>query len=121
MTLAERRCRFTQFVGKLLTFADVRGITCAIDEVKRSRAAAAANAATGAGIANSLHTVGLAVDLLIFRKLDDGTWQYLNEGTEPEYRELAVYWKSLDSECAWGGDFSRPDPDHYSLATGGVR
>ena len=120
--LVARRVRFTRYLGKLLDFAADEAICVAVDETRRSRAAAQANAASGAGIANSLHTLGLAVDLVIFRPRPDGSWQYLDQGTEPEYATLAVAWKAMDPECAWGGDFiHRPDYDHYSLMTDGVR
>lgn len=60
---------------------------------------------------NSLHFDGLAQDI----DLKDKDGVYL-EGTE-SHAKYGAYWKSLDSLCAWGGDFE--DGNHYSIMDGG--
>src|SRR4051812_37238025 len=98
MTLGEKQRRFTQLVGRLIEFAYSNGYELTFAEAYRTPEQAALNAKSGAGIANSLHTKRLAVDLMLFI---DGVWQ-----TSPDaYRPLGDYWKTLDPECAWGGDF----------------
>ena len=53
----------------------------------------------------SFHEKGLAIDLNLFK---DGV--YLKK-TEDHYI-FGQYWKSLGG--TWGGDFKRPDGNHYS-------
>lgn len=114
MTLSEQRRLFAKNLGELLDFIYARGDACEIEEVKRSRAQADQNAATGAGIPNSLHLIGLAVDLSLFV---GGEFT-----TEIEaYRPIADYWKSLDASNCWGGDFLKRDVDHFSSERAGVR
>lgn len=60
----------------------------------------------------SLHYLGLANDLVLYV---DGVYQ---EKTEA-YKELADQWKTYDTEFCWGGDFSSPDGNHFSIAFGG--
>ena len=62
----------------------------------------------------SLHFQGLAEDILIYK---DGAFL---QDTE-EYRFAGTYWKSLDPEFCWGGDFSKPDGDHFSIGYGGKK
>lgn len=55
----------------------------------------------------SFHYKRLAADLNLFKDR-----RYLIE-TE-DHRFIGDKWKSMDSDCTWGGDFSRPDGNHYS-------
>jgi hypothetical protein len=114
LTLREKRVAFTECVAKLIIFAFTEGYEPALDQVKRTAAEASANAAKGTGIRNSLHLDGLAVDLLLYR---DG--RYLTESAD--YRTLGAYWKSLHPLSRWGGDFSKPDGNHFSLEHDGRR
>lgn len=116
MTLTEQRILFTALLGRLLVWArDTSGILVAGDEWKRGEQQAAYNAQHGCGIINSLHRDGLAVDLLVYREVQ-GALVYCDLGTEPEYKLLGDQWKRLHGLARWGGDFSHPDWDHYSLA-----
>jgi hypothetical protein len=60
----------------------------------------------------SLHYQGLADDLLLFK--DE---EYLK--TTERYRFAGEYWKSLDPDCRWGGDFPQADGNHFSITMGG--
>lgn len=68
-------------------------------------------------VAGSFHYIRLAVDLNLFV---DGE---MMTGDCPEWRAIGAYWKSLDPECTWGGDFkSRTgagDFNHFSLGEKG--
>ena len=114
MTLSQQQQRFLPLLAKLIGFAYENGYTLTAGELYRTPEQAAFNAASGKGISNSLHTQRLAVDLNIFQ-----AGVYLASG--PGYKVLGDYWKTLDPDCAWGGDFHKPDEDHYSLSWGGVR
>lgn len=115
MTLGQKRREFTRHLGLLIGWLYANGYEAQIEEAKRSQAQADANAASGAGIKNSLHIIGLAADLSIFK---DGVFLQTTE----DYRPAGEYWKSLHPENAWGGDFtSRPDADHFSRSNEGVR
>lgn len=115
MTLGEKRREFSRMISELVIWACGEGYECQYEEIKRSQAQAQANAASGAGIANSLHLLGLAGDISIFK---DGQ---LLESVD-DYRPLGEKWKSMHPENAWGGDFtSRPDADHFSRSHNGVR
>lgn len=104
--LRERRELLAECLVKLIVFAHSEGFTVTIEEVKRSKAQAAANAAAGTGIKNSLHLDGLAVDLNLYK---DGKWLSKTE----DHSLLGAYWKALHPLCRWGGDFN--DGNHYSV------
>lgn len=92
-------------------------LTCdellAIGEVQRTPECAALNAKKGTGIANSLHTQRLAVDLNLFVN-----GKYMTD--TKDYLPLGEYWETLGG--TWGGRFkSRPDGNHFSLEHNGVR
>jgi hypothetical protein len=114
MTVSEKRRLLAKLLPRLLDFIYERGDECEINEVVRTQAQAQANAASGAGIANSLHLLGLAVDLLMFV---EGEYSTKLE----DYRAAGEFWKTLDPLCCWGGDFSKPDADHFSITHGGVK
>jgi hypothetical protein len=114
MTLLEQRILFTSLLPNLIQHVATLGLQCVADQVKRTQAEADANAASGAGIKNSLHLLGLAIDLQLYR---NGVWL-----TETEsYRDLGEYWESLHELNRWGGRLDRPDADHFSSERDGVR
>lgn len=114
MTLGEKQRLFTKLVAKLILWSYENGYELTFGETLRTAQQAAENAQTGAGIKRSLHLVRLAVDLNLFR---DGRYRTDSE----DYKALGDYWKSLDPLCRWGGDFSKPDGNHFSLEHEGVR
>ena len=111
-TLGEKQRRFVRLVGKLIEFAYANGFELTFGDAYRSPEQAKANAASGAGIANSLHCERLAIDLNLFK-----LGQYLTDSAA--YKPLGDYWKTLGDDCAWGGDFKRPDGNHFSIRHGG--
>lgn len=116
MTLSEKQRLFMRLLAKFLVWIHEQpGLEVVGGELQRSKAQAEANAASGAGIANSNHLRCLAIDLMLFV---NGVYQ-----TETAaYAALGAYWKSLDPLCRWGGDFKgRPDGDHFSLEHEGVQ
>ena len=113
--LLEKQLKFCLLSAKLILWAHEHGYKVKYGEALRSKEQAIWNATkAGTGIVNSLHTKSLAVDLPLFI---DGEYQIHSEA----YKPLGDYWKSLDPDCCWGGDFSRPDGIHFSLTHEGVR
>ena len=113
MTLGEKQRLFARCVGLLIGWAYKNGYELTFGDAFRSPEQAAANAASGKGISNSLHCKRLAVDLNLFI---DG--KYMTDSAS--YKPLGEYWKTLDPLCRWGGDFKRPDGNHFSITHEGV-
>ena len=107
MTLREKQSRFAQLVARLITYAYAIGYEVTLGDAY----------ATSGHCENSFHYKRLAIDLNLFR---DG--KYLDK-TE-DHLELGLYWKGLDPNCSWGGDFTdsdgtpKPDGNHYSYGEG---
>lgn len=114
MTLSDKQQKFTRLVGLLISWCNARGYGLTFGEAYRTPEQAALNAKTGKGIANSLHRIRLAVDFNLFI---DGKYQT----DSMAYKPLGDYWKKLDPECRWGGDFRKPDGNHFSLENEGVQ
>ncbi len=117
MTLSEKQRLFTKLVGELITWSYANGYELTFGEAQRGKLQAEANAAEGVGIASSNHLRRLAVDLNLFL---NGEYRVDSEA----YKPLGDYWKSLSTsecECAWGGDFHKPDGNHFSVEWNGVR
>lgn len=114
MTLGEKQRKFTSLVGQLIAWAYANGYELTFGEAYRTPEQAALNAQTGAGIVHSLHIIRLAVDLNLFVGGD-------YKSDTDSYKSLGDFWKTLDPDCSWGGDFSKPDGNHFSLQHEGVR
>jgi hypothetical protein len=111
-TLRQKQSRFVRLTGLLIEYAYSQGYELTFGEAYRTPEQAALNAKAGTGIANSLHTQRLAIDLMLFK---DG--RYLTDSAD--YGLLGEYWESLAQDCAWGGRFKRPDGNHFSIRHGG--
>jgi len=113
--LLAAQARFAGYVAKLLEYAATLPDTLVtLGEAWRSPREAAADAAAGCGIADSLHISRLAIDLNVFVREEYQT-------DAAAYKPLGLYWQTLDPNCRWGGDFTKPDPDHFSLSIGDGR
>ena len=115
--LETKQATFSFWVVKLILQAHQMGYDVTLGEAWRSDETAALYAKEGKGIAASNHRLRLAIDLNLFQ---DGE---LLTSTEA-YREFGEWWKA-QSSCGytpcWGGDFSRPDGNHFSFEHNGVR
>lgn len=118
--LADKRKTFTLNLAHLVLWIKARGQDAMLEQVKRTEAEAAANAAAGSGISNSLHTLGLAADVSLFIF---GVYQTGSQA----YAEAGAFWKSLNPLNRWGGDFHdaagkpKPDGNHFSMEHNGVK
>lgn len=112
MTLGQKQEIFSLNLAHLLLYAYSNGYRIRMGEVWRTKEQAQRNAAAGIGISNSLHIDKLAADLNVFK---DGIWLTESE----QLKELGDFWKKLHPDNAWGGDFSKPDGNHFSHSHGG--
>lgn len=99
-------------VAKLVEFAASNGYGLTFGEAYRTPEQASLNAAKGIGIADSLHTLRLAVDFNLFI---GGEYKPDTES----YRPIGEYWESIGG--AWGGRFKKADGNHFSLEYKGRR
>ena len=119
--VGEKQELFSRCLPLLITKAHRLGFEVRLRDLWRSKEEAARLAKTGAGIANSLHCKGLAIDLYIRRPGGRILWS-----TE-SYRKLGFYWESLDKLCYWGGRTNKPgdrlrrDGGHFSITHAGVQ
>lgn len=111
-TLSEFQREFTLKIGRLILWAYEHNFELTFGEAYRTPEQAALNAKAGKGVANSLHTQRLAIDLNLYI---NGEYQSLSEA----HRPLGEYWESIGG--TWGGRFTKPDGNHYSLAYNGVK
>lgn len=140
--LSQLRMDHTECVALLVLEAKRQGYRCSMQEAARSDeqaiinslgqqgrdavarliytafprlAEALVNNGKNNGVVNSVHSVGLAVDLNLFR---DGIYLSSSE----DHAKLGAYWKTLHPLARWGGDFRpRPDGNHYSFEYNGVK
>ncbi|MES4611002.1 MAG: M15 family metallopeptidase [Ewingella sp.] len=112
MTLSQKQQQFTQMVGQLIAWSFANGYALTLGEAYRTPEQAKLNAASGAGIVNSLHIQRLAIDFNLFI---GGVYQTDSKAFLP----LGEYWESLGG--SWGGRFKKPDGNHFSLEHNGVR
>lgn len=112
MTLGQKQRLFAKLLPRLIDYIYGAGYEVSFGEAWRHPEWAKEMARRKLGTTNSLHIERLAIDLNLFR---DG--HYLTR-TE-HHAEFGAFWKSLHPLCRWGGDFSRPDGNHYSIAHGG--
>lgn len=115
--LLQKQFTFTRLVASLIEKAYALGYTLAFEEAWRTPEQAALNAKRGIGITHSLHTERLAIDFNLFK---DGIWLEKSE----DFLELGKYWESLSTpgfNCTWGGRFTRPDGNHFSIEDNGIK
>ena len=121
MTLGEKQRLFTLNIAKLILWAYENDYEFSFSEAYRTPEQAAMNRFKGTGISNSLHTRRLAIDLNLFTDLSiDGDEDIYATDSE-SHKLLGEYWKSLHPLNRWGGDFSKPDGNHYSMEHEGVK
>ena len=116
MKLGRKQEIFTRALALLLQFASFRGFDIRMGQVERSK-----EEAKRLGFDKSLHCSRLAADLNLF---NDGKFLSQSE----DHRTLGEFWESLSGDYegerltfCWGGRFSRPDGNHYSIENKGTK
>ena len=111
MTLGQKQRKFTRMIAQLIEYAYVNGYELTFGDAYRDpRLHGDVGVKKSYSSANSLHKSRLAVDFNLFKN-----GQYLT--TTEAHRPLGEYWESIGG--AWGGRFSLPVGNHYSLEHGG--
>lgn len=117
MTDVEKQNEFVKSLAKFFSWLELEGYQVSLGEAFRPNWVAEIYATQGKGVKNSLHTKRLAIDLNLFI---NGAFLIQKE----DYRKAGTYWESLSApeltHC-WGGNFSIPDSDHFSISDGGVK
>lgn len=107
MTLGQKQRHFTRMIGLLIEYAYTNGYELTFGDAYRDpRLHGDVGVKKSYSSANSLHKSRLAVDFNLFK---DGKYLTTTEAHKP----LGEYWESIGG--AWGGRFSNPDGNHYSL------
>lgn len=106
MSLSELQQLFAATTIALYQRILAEGYKFTYGETWRDPRIAALNAKAGTGIAHSLHTDRLAVDINLFK---NGI--YLPNTSD--HALFGAYWKTLHPLARWGGDFK--DGNHYSF------
>lgn len=113
--LSDLQQEFSSSIKMFLAYLNNHNYGVSFGEAWRPPEMAAIYAAQGKGIACSLHEERLAIDLNIF---DGEKWLE----TKEELLPLGEIWESYSvpgvTHC-WGGRFSEPDSDHFSISYGG--
>lgn len=114
--LFDKQVKFSRLIGKLLEWVYTQpDYAVTFGEAFRTSAQAMLNAKAGTGIKHSLHILRLAIDLQLFIK-------NVYQKDSSAYRKMGDYWKSLDPDCCWGGDFkTNPDGNHFSITHQGIK
>jgi len=111
-SLNRKQARFADCVWRLLRYAFESNQPVIISEAYRTKEQAEIYAAQGKGIKNSVHRKKLAVDLYRYK---GGTISWQQE----DYADLGRFWKTLNPDARWGGDFRNRDSVHFSFEHGG--
>lgn len=111
-TLHQRQVLHVRLVSELIAWAETQGYELTWGGTYRTALQAAANAASGAGIAHSLHMDRLAVDFNLFIGGQLATAE--------QYKPLADYWLTLDPLACAGYYFHSVDADHFGVTYRGT-
>lgn len=105
MTLRQARVKFTALLADLIqVINDTDGYEAALAE---GMDRLTDRDPTSDHMKNSLHNVGLAQDIDLYR---NGVWQDRTE----QHLQFGIVWEKMHPHCRWGGRFS--DGNHYSFA-----
>lgn len=113
MTLRQARCLYTRALATLILRASDYGFDIAFDEVTDR---ITTKDPTTDHMPGSVHELGLAADLLLYR---DGVYLTKTE----DYTSLGELWERMGIELGlplvWGGRFTHPDGNHFSMRWAG--
>ena len=114
-TLQSKQAVFAHLVAQLIYNLNQQGYDVTFGEAYRPPETADLYAKQGRGIAKSLHTKRLAIDLNLFLN-----GKYLTE--TDEYLVAGLMWEGYSTKdivCCWGGRFK--DGNHFSVMHDGIK
>ena len=115
MTLRQLQSEFAALVPRLIDKAIEMGFEVTLgDAFRDERVFGHVGVKLGYGHPRSAHKKRLAIDLNLFK---DG--MYL--GTTEAHRALGEWWERQHPLARWGGRFSIPDGNHYSMEHQGIK
>lgn len=115
MSLRKKQSRFAVCIANLISYATKQGYEVTFgDAFRDNRLHGEFGVKKEYGHKNSVHKIRLAVDLNLFVN-----GEYITSGDHPAYLELGEYWKTLDKDARWGGDFD--DANHFSFTHWGAK
>lgn len=110
-SLGQKQRMFTLMVSELIQYAYDSGFEITLGDAYRDpRVHGAVGVKKSYSSANSVHKERLAIDLNLFKN-----GKYLT--ATKDHRQLGEFWESLGG--SWGGRFSNPDGNHYSIEHNG--
>lgn len=113
MTLGEKQRAMTKMVGLLIEKIYASGYEATLGDAYRDpRLHGPMGSKVGYGAANSVHKERLAIDLNLFK---NGVFLQSSEDHKP----FGEFWESMGG--TWGGRFSTPDGNHYSMEHQGYK
>ena len=112
-TLGHKQEEFGRCLAEFITWIYGQGWAVRIGEVYRPPYTAAEYAKRGIGVANSVHTLKLAADLVLSI---DGKVTFENS----DYAPLAQKWLTLHDDARAGHYFASVDSVHFSFEHNGV-
>lgn len=113
MSLSKLQREFTKAHAELVSWAFANGFELTDGDAYRDpRVHGALGERKGYGHSSSCHKLRLARDYNLFI---GGDYQTSSEA----HRPLGDKWKSLHPLARWGGDFKKPDGNHYSFEYNG--
>ncbi len=111
--LLDKQKQFVADIAKLIIYTQSIGYDLTFGDAYRDpRVFGIVGVRKGYGHYKSCHKLRLAVDFNLFI---DGIYQQNSDA----YKPLGDYWKSLNTNNRWGGDFSIPDGNHFSVTHDG--
>lgn len=109
LTIGQKQRLFTKLFAQLIEYAYSQGYELTMGDAYRDPRVHGEIGVKGSySSAKSSHKERLAGDLNLFK---NGVYLTTTEAHKP----LGAYWKTLHEDCRWGGDFSTPDGNHYSM------
>ena len=108
MTTSQKQRKFSLLLSKLITWTYANGYEIVLGEVFRTKDQQKLYVAAGKSkTVSSMHLRCLAADINLFK--ND---KYLMDTLD--YKPIGDYWKSLDPDCVWGGDWGW-DGGHFQF------
>lgn len=113
-SLGARQQRFARLTVRLFQEIERQGFTWTYGDAFRDpRVHGEQGVKLGYGEALSAHKQRLAIDINLFK---NGVYQTDTEA----HRQFGDWWLAQDPDCRWGGNFTKPDGNHYSMIYKGI-